>query len=470
MPFTNPRTQVNELSDNIPILMFPLRIETRFKQVDTATGDGQYQLWVRVFPDECSIDTFDDILSEAEISKARRYWLDVWKAGVPANDAIKPYIDNKRRGAWRDLMGLFKAGRAYWVEQNYQPKNPDDIPARAQDSDLIVVIPAETLPENAHQKALKTYWSAYLLANGNEEQIDAAFTSLITTLGGDDAGDDAITELALALVDTYKPDNLDKIVIDPKNAPDIQVAFLQFPKTEDFDSKLAAWSQAAKVTTLPERLVLLGFHDNDAEPVIEKLGHIIPDPLIVGPDPGEDINETLRLVFGAKFENFSDDVKAGKYIEYLSTQSQTRWMFDFDEAVSKGMGFKVDIDAETYRRGFSRLFVLGVKLSADKTEAKELLEKLFKNHHQGESGFAILPQGAATNNTENNPSAYASSEDPDEAYSRYHAESAIDDPDEKDKKLDGRWLVDLLGIETNRTQPWRWRLVMIAQTNAKHAL
>lgn len=442
IPFTDPRIQVKEFSDDIPILMFPLRIETRFKQVDTNGGAVQHQLWVRVFPDECSIDTFDDILSEAEISKARRYWIDVWKAGAPANDAVKPYIDNKRRGAWRDLMGLFKAGRAYWVEQNYQPENHDDIPTRTNNTDLIVVIPAETLPENAQQDALRTYWTAYLLANGNEEQIDIAFTTLITTLGGDDAA----TELALSLVDTYKPDNLDKIVIDPANLPDIQVAFLQFPKTEDFDSKLAAWSQAAKVTTLPERLVLLGFHDHDADP-IEELGHIIPDPLIVGPDPGEDINETLIQVFGPEFENLSDDVKAEKYIEYLSTQSQTRWMFDFDEAVSKGMGFKVDIDALTYRLGISRLFVLGVKLSADKTEAKDLLEKLLKNHHQGESGFAILPQGAATNNTENSPSAYSSSEDPDEAYDRYYAETAIDDPDDKDKKLDGRWLADLLGID-----------------------
>src|SRR4051812_27159973 len=47
----------------IPLLLFPLRLETRFKTV-TEHGEQRRELWVRVYPDECLIDSFEDTLSE----------------------------------------------------------------------------------------------------------------------------------------------------------------------------------------------------------------------------------------------------------------------------------------------------------------------------------------------------------------------------------------------------------------------
>ena len=448
IPFTDPRNQVNQLSDNIPILMFPVRLETRFKIVDSdQSGGRQHQLWVRVFPDECSINTFDETLSEAEIKKAQRYWIEFWKAGEAASDDLQSYVDNKRRGAWRDLMGTFKAGRAHWVEQNYIPVNSVDIPQRNNKTDLIMVIATEILPDATTQDALKTYWTAVLLAQGNAETAATAFNVLVNVLGGDETAKEA----ALSLLKNYKPDNFNKIAIDADSIPDISLVFLHFKETLDFDSKLAAWSQPARVTTLPERFVLLAYQNNDDGPIVVEIGKPIPDPLVVGPDPNEDIKDILKEVYGEEFEELSDSEKTEKYVEYLSTKTETSWLFDFEEAIGKGMGFKVNLDPNVYQQGFSRLFVLGVKLSADETEGKELLEKLIKNHHYGASGFAVLPQGAATNNTEDNHSAYSMTEDPDEAYDRYHPVTEIEDPDDKNLKLDGRWLADLLGIDKNES-------------------
>ena len=73
-------------------------------------------------------------------------------------------------------------------------------------------------------------------------------------------------------------------------------------------------------------------------------------------------------------------------------------MVDFDEAVRRGMGFRVDVEP-SQAGGFDRLFVLGVRLSADAREAQQTSRPVL-NHHFGRAGFSLLPQGSPTNNTE----------------------------------------------------------------------
>ncbi len=449
--FTDPRLQLNQLSDDFPVLLFPVRLEARFKKIKTAGRNLQHQLWVRIFPDDCSVDTFDDTLTETELKKAQNYWTNIWKTGTAGSDGLKPYVQNKGKGAWQELMGIFNAGRAYWIKENYQPVNAEEIPTRNNETDKILVIPAEELPEAATQDALKVYWSAVFLANGNAEQVSNAFTTLVAALGISE-------ENALQLVETHKPPNLEPGFDTVGSAPDVQVVFLLFPKSQEVDTKFAAWSQAARVTTFPERFVLLGYQKDVADPVLEELSELITDPLVVGPDPGIDIKQVLKEFYAESFENLTEDEKvekyenltkdekAEKYVEYLSGRSETKWLFDFEEALSVGMGFKVDISQQVHDQGFERLFVLGVKLSADETDGQSSLEELIKNHHFGDSGFSILPQGVATNNTEDSKSGYSETEDADEAYERYHSVATPDDPTEETKKLDGRWLAELLGI------------------------
>ena len=120
--FSDPRTELGQLSDEYPFLLMPVRLETRFKRVRTADGT-QHQLWVRIFPDDCSVDSFESTLSEAEVQNARDYWLRRWQAGrvadpnAPGAADLQAHIRHLHLGAWRSMAGPRTPGRAYWHTQ-----------------------------------------------------------------------------------------------------------------------------------------------------------------------------------------------------------------------------------------------------------------------------------------------------------------------------------------------------------------
>ncbi len=498
--FVDPPKTIQQFSDDTPFLLFPVRLETRFKKIKINEREIQHQLWVRVFPDDCSVDTFENVLSEAEIKRAKNYWLTIWSAGKSVDDSLKPFILNQQKAAWKGLAGNIQAGRAYWITKNFIPENSDDLPERESEDDIILTISTEELPNEAVQTALETYWTAIWLANGKAELSSAAHSELVATVGEDQA-----SEILL----NYIPFNL-KDRLPPQKAPfpRIKIAFIQFDKIDTIDSKLSSWSQAARVTTLPDKFVLLGYKGKDAKgqpiEVVNEPGEVIPDPLIIGPNPSLDTNTVLKkslvedyMSLGTDelkkarlttyyqeskasiqaektldqfinnpelldedttlaaleqiFEDLKDEVKAVKYIDYLCQKSETKWLFDFDEAVKVGMGFKINLNSDLYDEGFDRLFVLGVKLSADEMEAKTALEELFEHHHFGSSGFSIMAQGTATNNTEDEKSGFSENEDFEETYQRYILESTEDDPDDFSTRKDGQWLSSLLGIDADKS-------------------
>jgi hypothetical protein len=434
-PFADPRDSLSLLPSTHPILLFPVRLETRFKTIGRPGADLRHQLWVRIFPDDCSIDTFDEVLTAGEITRARNYWTALWKAGTAANDSVKAFVDDKRRGAWRTLMGIFNAGRAYWITTKYRPTNEADVPARTHVEDRILVIPTDAPPDGATQAALETYWEAVLRAAGDQTQIETAFATLTGAVGGG-AGD---------LIARYVPQNIGEYSDAVPAGADVKVVFLVFEAA--VDTKINAWSQAARVRTFPERFVLLGYQGNDAEPMINQIGERVPNPLILGPDTRDDIEALLEDEFGPGFAALPDEEKATKYVEYLSQRSETRWMFDFDQAVSMGLGFRVDITPAQARAGFTRLMVLGISMGADSTAARTQLEELLRNHQFGDAGFSLLPQGTPTNNTEDAESGQSELEDANEAFDRYFPETPPDDPTDPRQKRDGRRLAELLGID-----------------------
>ena len=54
----DPRKGIGRLSDRSPLVLLPVRIETRFVHGGTDEESG-HELWVRIYPDDCSIDTFE---------------------------------------------------------------------------------------------------------------------------------------------------------------------------------------------------------------------------------------------------------------------------------------------------------------------------------------------------------------------------------------------------------------------------
>ncbi|RDC62472.1 hypothetical protein [Adhaeribacter pallidiroseus] len=439
----DPRRNIGQFSDNFPILLFPVRLETRFKKIMLPTGAPQHQLWVRIFPDDCSIDTFDGTLTEAEVKKVKNYWISVWKAGQSTDAASQNHIQNLKKGAWRELLGNGQAGRAYWTIGQYQPLNLAALPQRQRTDEVILVIPTEDLPTEEEQKALRAYWKAVWEANSNALNRQSALDALVAVTG---------SEKAQTLLQTYIPASQEPPAAGSP-VPTAQVAFVQFPKMQDTATKQQSWSQAPRITTFPERFVLMGYKNN-TDVFSSQVGLPVPNPLIIGPDPLENLDEVLQEAYAngeigdntTAYESLKEEDKVGLYVAYLSKKADTRWLFDFDAAVRQGLGFKVDLTGDQYLNGFDRLLVLGVKLGYDEKEGQEALESLMQHHHFGTSGLALLPQGTPTNNTETSGSGYSGQDDPDETFERYILGNAGDDPEDRQRKKDGRWLAEMLGI------------------------
>ncbi|MEV5835603.1 hypothetical protein [Nocardia sp. NPDC052112] len=91
-------------SADTPILLLPLRVETRFR--------GE-QLLVRVFPDEIAIDTHEELLTHGEADAGRDYWRTI------AADSS----ETGHRQAWRKLVDGYTAPRAGYIVDRTRPVN-----------------------------------------------------------------------------------------------------------------------------------------------------------------------------------------------------------------------------------------------------------------------------------------------------------------------------------------------------------
>jgi hypothetical protein len=414
LPFTDPRTNLRFKSTDYPILLFPLRLETQFKSVALPGTDSVEQLWVRVYPDECLVDTFESVPSESEITSVRKFWVDWAKAGG---------LEAEQRGAWRSLVSGFNSGRAAWLIQQHQPNLSLPFPQKTVEEtgvDVVLAIATENPLPATEKPAVETFWIAWWRAGGNAVAEQEAVDELGGAIGAD---------RAVVIRTDYVPVNLADAPSPSLTRSDARVgiAWVEFPDQEQAQTQRQPWSQAPRVTVLPERLVLLGYRNG--EQVLEVLGNSIPTPLIAGPDPLADEADQLHLEEG--------DVVVSEAM---------RWMVDFDRAVEVGMGFRVDLSLEDRRRGFDQLLVLGVRLSADADAGQEMLETLFQHHEAGNSGFSLVPQGTPTNNTEGAGSGFSEREDADDTYDLVFKTPPLTHEPDWRTRSDGQWLADLLGI------------------------
>ena len=98
--------------------------------------------------------------------------------------------------------------------------------------------------------------------------------------------------------------------------------------------------------------------------------------------------------------------------------------------------------------GFERLVVLGVRLGADAAATKAELETLLAHHLHGRTGFALVPQGTPTNNTDGAPSGFSRADDPDASFDDpFGAPAGFDPSADWLARRDGQWLADWLGID-----------------------
>lgn len=409
-PVSDPQDGIARWPDRYPILLLPLRIETRFRAGD----EGQPQLWVRVYPDTCLVDSFEESLSTQEVSNARAFWAAIWRAGGD---------EARERTAWRDLVAAHGSGRSGWIVRQYQPLNPFDKPDRTDPVELLlIIVAADPLPA-----AATVYWAAVWRAGGNPVGIQAAYAALQTAVGAATARD---------IADRYRPVNFD----DPPTAPHtradapVTVAVLRLTAPEQVPTRRTSWSSPARVDLLPERFVLVAYGAT-GDPLVAT-GRPVRTPLVVSPDPNAPPDQQFKPV--------NDTVQI---------PDQLAWMFDFEKAFDAGMAFRVDLDPQRAAAGFTRLVVLGVRLADSPGDARDNLELLLEHHLYSRSGLQIVPQGTPTNNTEKAGAGYSFRDDPDasfEVFFRQTPQYTVDD--NPLLRRDGQWLADLVGLSHNLVQ------------------
>lgn len=132
--------------------------------------------------------------------------------------------------------------------------------------------------------------------------------------------------------------------------------------------------------TLPERLVFR-FFDGGGRLVVEIVGASIPDGLEMGFDPSR---EALGFVH------------TGDDFDY---PPELAWQADFGEALKVGMGVALPSTDLHDQVSFSRIEVLGVRLSTNENVSTNLLATMIEDHRYSD-GFSLLPQGTPTNITQ----------------------------------------------------------------------
>ena len=417
--FIDPRRELTaHFSNQTPFLLFPLRMETRFKTVDNVA-----QLWIRVYPDECLVDSFEPLLSEKEVNNAARFWAEYYSAGTSADpDNPDPAVLNLQKAAWALLVGAAGDGRAAWITRQLKPDETKSVfPLRTEDAVILAI--ATDNWDAATQPAIFDLFTKLWYASGNDAlstQIKDQFNTANPALNAD------------TVINTYRPVNFDDqlpINIKKREDADVKIAVAVFTDLADKAGKAHGWSQASRVNLLPERLALIRYKNNAAmDPVF---GRTIPATLATSPDPSEDAEKQFEQNEAFDME-FAEEIK---------------WVADFDKAVSIGMGFRINLAPDEVN-GFQRLIVLGVRLGSDAATGKQQLETLFDHHYFSKKGFTFLPQGTPTNNTGSSGSGYTGTEDPDKTFDLYFkGKDGFTETPDANLKRDGQWMAEWLGLD-----------------------
>lgn len=95
-----------------PLLLFPVRVETRFAARRTGPGTD---LLLRVYPDDIHLDSHEPALTEEEERRGREFWAHV--AAAPTGTDRQEHI----RQDWQRLTEQFGTTRAAWIARVLDP-------------------------------------------------------------------------------------------------------------------------------------------------------------------------------------------------------------------------------------------------------------------------------------------------------------------------------------------------------------
>jgi hypothetical protein len=216
-------------------------------------------------------------------------------------------------------------------------------------------------------------------------------------------------------------------------ASEVERRMRERPESQDLESlfdpgelKPESWSRAPRTEVLPDRFVLIGITDGIKSEW--PFPTSVPSPLILGPNP-QDLETELAQQDG--------DLVVG---------TDFAWIWDFEAATQVGMAMRVPLPEPFASSGFDRLMVLGLRVSDQSSDHKELLEELIDNHHYAPDGMGLLPQGTPTNHTADLPSGFSTEDaEGDESFS-IETGSAVQAVADDLEKSDAQRLAEAWGI------------------------
>jgi hypothetical protein len=110
----HPKTAIKNLADDIPFLLLPVRIETRFVKTERVN-----ELLLRVYPDDISIHTHEAVLTDKEVAEGEKYWKALFQA-EKGNAAEK---EDRKKSAWSFMATTFGGQRSAWIARETKPLN-----------------------------------------------------------------------------------------------------------------------------------------------------------------------------------------------------------------------------------------------------------------------------------------------------------------------------------------------------------
>jgi hypothetical protein len=118
-PAAGTQERAGGLAAGVPLLLLPIRIETRFAD----NADGVSALLLRVYPDTLTTSSFEAALTQDELTAGTTYWNLVWAAGNPPPDP------DAAAAPWRVLAATYGPTRAAWIAATLTPTNLAQQPA-----------------------------------------------------------------------------------------------------------------------------------------------------------------------------------------------------------------------------------------------------------------------------------------------------------------------------------------------------
>jgi hypothetical protein len=385
------------LSLDFPVLLGPVRVETRFTQTE---------LLIRVFPDEWSVNKFEPKPTRAELTALDAYWVALWASGGSAVG---------EQAAWHELVARVPAGRAGWLLRTRQPANPADRPLTVPAGAVVLVVVSPQALTEADQQASTTYWTAVWRAHGDRGKLRAAEIQLLTSVGATKA----------AAIKARRPSGVDAAPATPGDV--VVVAFLVLPTLAAGQIAAQSWTVAATAALLPDTFTVFGYKGDTL--VFSKTGLPVRQGLAVSPNPTEPAATQLKI---------------NEATGSLNMPPALRWLTDFTEAVTAGMGIRVTLQ-DGFRDGVDRIVVLGLREQATPQQSAAAFAGLLTDQLRSPSGFSLLPQGTPTNNTEERPAGQDPRTEADAGLATVagFAATAVD----WTTKTDGEWFAELLGLD-----------------------